>query len=100
MVLWFWVWVDLVWVVESDLGCRIGSGLWVDFGSLEWFYGRGCELIGVDLAYGPGLIDLLVGCCELCRGLMPWLIDWVIGCGFVVRAGLGGDIQWMVVGGG
>ena len=36
------------------------------FGSLEWFYGYGCELIGVALAYGCGLIDLVVGCCGLC----------------------------------
>ena len=40
------------------------------FGSLEWFYGRGYELIGVALAYGCGLIDLVVGCCglSLCGG--------------------------------
>ena len=59
------------------------------FGSLEWFYGRGC-----------GLIDLVVGCCGL-LGVksfsgVPWLIDSVIGCRFVV----GGDIEWMVAGGG
>ena len=71
MVSWLWVWVDLVWVVESDLGRRIGSGLWVGFGSLKWFYGRGCELIGVAWAYGCGLIDLVVGCCGLCCGLRP-----------------------------
>ena len=41
------------------------------FGSLEWFYGHGYELIGVALAYGCGLIDLVVGCCGLCRGLRP-----------------------------
>ena len=87
MVLWLWVWADLVWVVESNLGRRIGSGLWVGFGSLEWFY-------------GCGLIDLVVGCCGL-LGVksfsgVPWLIDSVIGCGFVV----GGDIEWMVAGGG
>ena len=89
MVLWLWVWADLVWVVESNLGRRIGSGFWVGFGSLEWFYGRGC-----------GLIDLVVGCCGL-LGVksfsgVPWLIDSVIGCRFVV----GGDIEWMVAGGG
>ena len=44
------------------------------FGGLEWFYGRGYELIGVALAlaYGCGLIDLVVGCWllwVLCRGL-------------------------------
>ena len=52
------------------------------------------------LAYGCGLIDLVVGCCGL-LGVksfsgVPWLIDSVIGCGFVV----GGDIEWMVAGGG
>ena len=70
------------------------------FGSLEWFYGRGCELIWVALAYGCGWIDLVVGCCGL-LGVksfsgVPWLIDSVIDCGFVV----GGDIEWMVAGGG
>ena len=42
------------------------------FGGLEWFYGRGYELIGVALAYGCGMIDLVVGCWllwVLCRGL-------------------------------
>ena len=42
------------------------------FGCLEWFYGRGYELIGVTLAYGCGLIDLVVGCCGLCCGLRPY----------------------------
>jgi len=51
--------------------CKIGSGLWVGFGSLEWFYGRGYQLIGVAFAYECGLIDLVVGCCGLCRGLRP-----------------------------
>ena len=37
------------------------------FSSLEWFYGYGCELIGVALAYRCGLIDLVVGCCGLCH---------------------------------
>ena len=31
---------------------------------------------------------------------VPWLIDSVIGCGFVMGGGLGGDIEWMVAGGG
>ena len=56
------------------------------FSSHEWFYGHGYELIGVALAYGCGLIDLVVGCCGL-LGVksfsgVPWLIDSVIGCGW------------------
>ena len=43
------MWVDLVWVVELDLG-------------------RGCELIRVALAYRCGLIDLVVSCYGLCMG--------------------------------
>ena len=62
------MWVDLVWVIESDMGRRIGSGLWVGFSSLKWFYGRGCELIRVALAYRCGLIDLVVSCYGLCVG--------------------------------
>ena len=46
-----WVWVGGF--------CKIGSRLWVGFSSLKWFYGHRYELIGVALAYGCGLIDLV-----------------------------------------
>ena len=46
-----WVWVGGF--------CKIGSRLWVGFNSLKWFYGHRYELIGVALAYGCGLIDLV-----------------------------------------
>ena len=75
------------------------------FGSLEWFYVCGCELIGVALAYGCGLIDLVVGCCGLCRVLAGCEI--FLWCAMVDRFGdwlwvcycLDGDIEWMVAGG-
>ena len=52
------------------------------FGSLEWFYGHGYELIGVALAYGCGLIDLVVGCCGLrpCGGWFSIFFLYAIKC--------------------
>ena len=75
------------------------------FGNLEWFYVCGCELIGVALAYGCGLIDLVVGCCGLCRVLVGCEI--FLWCAMVDRFGdwlwvcccLDGGIEWMVAGG-
>ena len=50
--------------------------------TLGGFLGRGSELIGVDLGYGCGLIDSVVGCCGLCRGLRLWVVPCVeaMGC--------------------
>ena len=89
MVLWLWVWVDF------GLGRRIGSGLWVGFGSLKWFYGRGCELIGVAWAwaYGCGLIDLVVDCCGL--GRVVARCEIFLWCAMVDRFG---DWLWVCCG--
>ena len=58
----------------SKIGCR----LWVDFGSHEWFYGHGYELIVVALAYGCRLIDFV----GLWFGFGWWVCDLVLdGCG-------------------
>ena len=73
-----WVWVGGF--------CKIGSGLWVGFGNLEWFYGHGYELIGVALAYGCGLIDLV----GLWFGFGWWVCDLVLG---------GCDLWWADSGG-
>ena len=45
----------------------LGYG-WVS-AALGGLLGRGFELIGVALGCGCGLIDLVVGCCGLCREL-------------------------------
>ena len=67
------------------------------FSSHEWFYGHGYELIGVALAYGCELIDLVVGCCGLCHELRPcggWM--WWAFFFFppIVVCGCGGSGWW------